>query len=87
MMETLYKIMTCSGLYLIRDQICQHLSHDDLEPFRDSEVFPELWLACSVHPNLGNRHFIHVSIELQLKGSNQNPNLSNRHFMSQLNYN
>ena len=46
-----------------------------------------LRLACSVHPNLGNRHFIHVSIELQLKGSNQNPNLSNRHFMSQLNYN
>ena len=34
-------------------------------------------LACSVHPNLGNRDFIHISIEHQLNVSNLNPNLGN----------
>ena len=38
----------------------------------------QFWLACSVHPNLGNRDFIHVSIELHLNVSNLNLNLGNR---------
>ena len=42
-METLIEIMTNPGLYLIRDQICNHLSHDNMEPFRDQKVFPDLW--------------------------------------------
>ena len=42
-METLIEIMTNPGLYLIRDQICKHLSHDNMEPFRDQKVFPDLW--------------------------------------------
>ena len=45
---------------------------------------PRKGLACSVHTNLGNRHF---PTELKLKGSNLNPNLSNLHFMPQKNYN
>ena len=41
------------------------------------KVSAKIRLACSVHPNLGNRDFIHASVQLQLNVSNPNPNLGN----------